>query len=115
MLTAAIYKKGRKYVCLNLMPKLNYKIIFYLMGLLLIVNSGFMLIAAIISFAIQDGVAVSVSAAGLITLFTGMLLMFVTRDHKRDIKKREGYLVVTLGWLIMTCLLYTSPSPRDRG
>ncbi len=61
-----------------------------------------MLITAIISFAIQDGVAIEISAAGFITLSTGALLMFIAKDYKRDIKKREGYLVVTLGWLVMT-------------
>ena len=84
------------------MPKLNYKIIFYLMGLLLLFNSGFMLISAIISFSIRDGVALQISAAGLITLFAGMLLMLVTRNHDKEIKKREGYLVVTFGWLVMS-------------
>ena len=84
------------------MPKLNYNIIFYLMGLLLVFNSGFMLISAIISFSIKDGVALEISSAGLLTLFTGALLMFVTRDHRKDIKKREGYLIVTFGWLVMS-------------
>lgn len=84
------------------MPKLNYKIIFHLMGLLLLVNGGFMIIAAIVSFITKDGVGIAISSAGAITLFAGMLVMFVTRDHKKEIKKREGYIVVTFGWLFMS-------------
>lgn len=84
------------------MPKLNYKIIFHLMGLLLLVNGGFMFIAAFVSFITQDGAGLAILLAGAITLFAGMLLMFVTRDHKKEIKKREGYIVVTFGWLFMS-------------
>ncbi len=84
------------------MPKLNYKIIFHLMGLLLLFNGGFMMISAFVSFITKDGVALQITASGLLALFAGMLLMFVTRDHKKEIKKREGYIVVTFGWLFMS-------------
>ena len=84
------------------MPKLNYKIIFHLMGLLLLFNGGFMMISALVSFITKDGVALQITASGLLALFAGMLLMFVTRDHKKEIKKREGYIVVTFGWLFMS-------------
>ncbi|WP_299763599.1 potassium transporter TrkG [uncultured Dokdonia sp.] len=84
------------------MPKLNYKIIFHLMGLLLLFNGGFMLISALVSFITKDGVALQITASGLLALFAGMLLMFMTKDHKKEIKKREGYIVVTFGWLFMS-------------
>ncbi|WP_035334363.1 TrkH family potassium uptake protein [Dokdonia sp. PRO95] len=84
------------------MPKLNYKIIFHLMGVLLLFNGGFMLIAALVSFITKDGVMLEVSAAALITSFVGMLLMFITRGHEKEVKKREGYIIVTFGWLFMS-------------
>ena len=61
-----------------------------------------MIIAAIVGFITKDGAGVALSLAGAIPLFAGMLLMFVTRDHKNEIKKREGYIVVTFGWLFMS-------------
>lgn len=72
------------------------------MGLLLLVNGGFMMLAALVSFITQDGAGLAILLAGAITLSAGMLLMFVTRDHKKEIKKREGYIVVTFGWLFMS-------------
>ncbi|NER18670.1 TrkH family potassium uptake protein [Spongiivirga citrea] len=84
------------------MKRLNYKIIFHLMGLLLLCNGGFMLVAAIISRIYKDGVTLEITLAGLATLFAGVLLMFTTRDHKKEIKKREGYIVVTFGWIFMS-------------
>ncbi|WP_405226639.1 TrkH family potassium uptake protein [Dokdonia sp. Asnod1-B02] len=84
------------------MPKLNYKIIFHLMGVLLLFNGGFMLIAALVSFITKDGVMLEVSAAALITALVGTLLMYITRGHEKELKKREGYIIVTFGWLFMS-------------
>lgn len=83
------------------MPRLNYKIISHIMGLLLLCNGGFMLVAALVSWYYKDGVSLQISLASLTTMFSGMLLMFFTRGHKKEIKQREGYIVVTFGWIFM--------------
>lgn len=72
------------------------------MGLLLAFNGGFMLIAAMVSGIYKDGVTLDIFLAGIATIFTGILLMFVTRDHKKEVKKKEGYIIVAFGWLIMS-------------
>lgn len=61
-----------------------------------------MMISALVSLLSKDGAALSISAAGLLTIFSGTLLMFITRGHRKEIKKREGYIVVTFGWLFMS-------------
>ncbi len=81
--------------------RLNFKIIFHLMGLLLLVNGAFMLIASIFSFAYDDGVGLQMIYAGVVTLVIGGLLMFLTRKHEKELDKRDGYIIVTFGWLIM--------------
>ncbi|MDR6301284.1 TrkH family potassium uptake protein [Mesonia maritima] len=83
------------------MPKLNFRIIIHIMGLLLLCNGGFMLIAALVSWYYQDGVTMQITAASLTTMFSGVLLMFVTRNHQKLMKQREGYLIVSLGWIFM--------------
>ncbi len=82
--------------------KLNAKIIFHIMGLLILFNGGFMLIAAMVSGIYKDGVTLDIFLAGIATIFSGVLLMFVTRGHKREVKKKEGYIIVAFGWLIMS-------------
>ncbi len=72
------------------------------MGLLLLFNGGFMLLAAIVSGIYEDGATLDISLAGIVTLLSGTLLMFITRDHKKELKKREGYIIVTFGWIFMT-------------
>lgn len=83
------------------MPRLNYQIILHVMGLLLLCNGGFMLLATLVSWFYQDGVTLEISTAALITLFVGTLLMFTTRGHSKEVKVREGYIIVTFGWIFM--------------
>lgn len=82
--------------------KLNYKIIFHFLGLLLLFNGGFMLISSIIGYLYKDGVSFQIFIAGITTLIIGLLTMVFTRKHSKEMNKREGYIVVTFGWLIMS-------------
>lgn len=82
--------------------RLNYKIIFHLMGLLLLVNGGFMLIASIFSFVYKDGVGKEMILAGLVTLTSGGIIMLLTRNHRKELDKRDGYIIVTFGWIFMS-------------
>jgi trk system potassium uptake protein TrkH len=81
--------------------KLNYKLIFHFLGLLLLFNGGFMFLAALISLIYKDGATLQISIAGLIVLVFGGLTMLVTKSPNKEMGKREGYIVVTFGWLIM--------------
>ncbi len=72
------------------------------MGLLLLFNGGFMLIAALVSYLYHDGATLHIVSSGLLTLFAGVSFMFVTRGHLKELNKREGYIVVTFGWLFMS-------------
>ena len=63
--------------------KLNFKIIFHLMGLLIMVNGGFMLLATLVSFYYKDGVEKEMLEAGLVTLLIGLILMLLTRNRRK--------------------------------
>lgn len=81
--------------------KLNYKIIFHFLGLLLSFNGSFMLLASLMSFFYKDGVTFQIAVAGLIALTLGVLVMLITKSSSKEMGKREGYIVVTFGWLVM--------------
>jgi trk system potassium uptake protein TrkH len=81
---------------------LNFKIIKHLMGLLLLFNGGFMALAALVSGLYGDGATLGISLSAIITLLTGTLAMYFTRDHKKEVKRKEGYIIVALGWIIMS-------------
>ncbi|HMB64241.1 MAG TPA: potassium transporter TrkG [Eudoraea sp.] len=71
------------------------------MGLLLLCNGAFMLLAAVVSGIYDDGVTLNITIAALTTLFLGVLFMFNTRGHRKEVQRKEGYVIVTFGWLVM--------------
>ncbi len=80
---------------------LNSKIIIHLMGVLLVFNGGFMLLAALVSGLYGDGATFGIGLGAIATLLVGTLSMFFTRGHKKEVKRKEGYIIVTFGWIIM--------------
>ncbi len=81
--------------------KINLKIIIYFLGFLLIINGGFMFISAFLSFIYADGITGSLILSGVLVSVVGLLMLFLNKNHDKQINKREGYLVVVLGWIIM--------------
>ncbi len=82
--------------------KLNFKIIFHIMGLLLAVNGGFILLSSLVSLFYADGVFVEIVSAGLSVAALGGIAMFLTKNHRKEVQKKEGYLIVTFGWIFMS-------------
>ncbi|HXA93617.1 MAG TPA: potassium transporter TrkG [Steroidobacteraceae bacterium] len=56
-------------------------------------------LAALIS---QDGTASEFIASALISTGIGVALAAATRRHARELKPRDGFLLVTVGWLLMS-------------
>lgn len=82
--------------------RLNTRIIVHIMGLLLLCNGSFMLIAAFVSGVFKDGATLDITLAAIVTMLFGVMAMFYTRGHKKEVKRKEGYIVVTFGWIIMS-------------
>ena len=60
-----------------------------------------MLISAIISSIYSDGVTLELFMSGITVLVIGAIFMLSSMKHKKEMNKREGYIVVTFGWIIM--------------
>ncbi len=52
----------------------------------------------------DDGTLVDFVDAMLIALGSGFILWFGTRRHKRELKPRDGFLLVTLAWILMAAI-----------
>ena len=61
-----------------------------------------MLLAALLSFCYKDGATFKLFLAGISVLAFGVLTMLCTKNHTKEMNKREGYLVVAFGWIVMT-------------
>ena len=83
------------------MSKLNRKLIFHILGLLLMFNGFAMLISAFVSYLTNDGVLNEMTIVSSLVIFCGWLLMTISKKNERKINKRDAYFVVVLGWLVM--------------
>ncbi|MBE9469458.1 MAG: TrkH family potassium uptake protein [Bacteroidetes bacterium] len=79
---------------------LNKKLILNLIGFLLIVEGIFMLIPAIVSIIYHENDLIPFLKSSAITISVGFILWIITRDVKRAVGKREGFIIVTMVWII---------------
>lgn len=84
------------------MGSLNIKIIYQFLGLTAILNGVFMFIAVPFSMYHNEEAQFGILNAGIITVFLGLILYFFNKPKSTNIQKKEGYLIVTLGWLVLS-------------
>lgn len=83
------------------MSKFNYRLISYIIGLLLLFNSAAILLTSFVSFLLKDSFFNNILYASLLCLVTGSIIMFFSKNPTKVINRRDGYLIVVFGWLTM--------------
>lgn len=81
---------------------INKSIIIHVTGVLLLIMGGFMLSAAVFSLAYGEEDLLSILMAGGLTMAVGAICWKATKDGNRKIGKREGFLIVSIGWLAIS-------------
>ena len=86
---------------------MNYKMIFYVLGKMLKLLSGLLILPTICSLIYKE--SRQITSAFFITIIISFTLyciinFFTDSDDDRDFYKREGYVIVTLTWIIFSLL-----------
>lgn len=84
------------------MKGLNLKLITSYLGLIAMMNGAFMLLSEPFSWYFHEAEYTGILAAGGVTIALGFGLWFFNKNARKDLKARDGYLIVTLGWLTLT-------------
>ncbi|WP_422090543.1 TrkH family potassium uptake protein [Tenacibaculum ovolyticum] len=84
------------------MESLNLKLIYRFLGITAILNGLFMWLSLPFSFYYDEPSKWGILSAGIITIAIGLILYFFNKPDNKKIQKKEGYLIVTLGWLILS-------------
>tara|TARA_B100001093_G_scaffold279313_1_gene266944 strand:+ start:1235 stop:2686 length:1452 start_codon:yes stop_codon:yes gene_type:complete len=79
----------------------NFKAIFHIIGILLILNGFFMASILPISWYTNSTDFNSLLFSSGISINFGVVIWWLTRKLKKELSKRDGYIIVTLGWLVM--------------
>lgn len=74
----------------------------HVLGLMLVAFGAAFVLPIITSFLMGGGTAHAFVIGALITSGAGMLLAVSTRRYARELKPRDGFLLVTLGWILMS-------------
>lgn len=86
------------------MRRHNVKLIASILGLLLVICGLGMLLALPFSIYYKEDWW-PIALASAITIFVGLpTWYFLNKKASRELKKRDGYLIVTLGWVFMSLL-----------
>ncbi len=80
---------------------MNYRLVLYILGLILRVEAVLMLPSTLVSLAAGDGAAGAIAASGVITFLAGQVLTL----HKRNgakMQARDGFATVALCWIVLS-------------
>jgi trk system potassium uptake protein TrkH len=80
---------------------MQYRLILKILGVLLILFSSTMLPPIIVSAWYHDGAHHAFLAAYVATLLTGVALWWPCRSIKRELRVRDGFIVVVLFWTVL--------------
>ena len=74
----------------------------HLLGLMMAFFGLLYLLPIAWSLGVQDGAVIDFVAAALINAFVGLAVATGTRRWRRELKPRDGFLLVTLSWVLMS-------------
>jgi trk system potassium uptake protein TrkH len=83
--------------------RINFIGIVSILGVLLIINAGLMLLCIPFALYYDDGTIVNWIVSVCVSGIIGGVLRFTTfkSANRRNIRKRDGYIIVTLSWIVM--------------
>ncbi len=81
---------------------INYKVIIKVIGFLLLIEGVFMFAGLPFSVYYEEQESLAILFSGLITMLTGGILWFSTRNNPKNIGRKEGYVIVAITWIIIS-------------
>lgn len=73
-----------------------------ILGLFLVMFSFTHIPPMLVAFIYLDGAFVHFFHAAAVTLITGLVLWLPVKNYKRDLRKRDGFLIVVLFWFVLS-------------
>ncbi len=86
----------------------NFKLIFRILGLLLLIEGFFILLCIPVSLIYKEGISLQLGLSGFVSILIGGLSFLFTRNADKNLQARDGFLIVTIGWILF-CLMGTFP------
>ena len=81
---------------------INFRIIIHIIGFMLILVGIFMASGIPFSLYYGDDDIFTLAGTGAGTSIIGSIIWFFTKKERGEVRKREGYIIVSLGWIVMS-------------
>lgn len=82
---------------------INWKLISKVMGMLLFIEAGLMFICQIVSWIYDEGIQAFLLPI-LIAAVTGGIGVYTGRNAKKDMGRRDGYIIVSMIWVLFSII-----------
>jgi trk system potassium uptake protein TrkH len=80
---------------------MQFRTIIRILGLLVALFSVTMIPPAVISLIFGDGSGLPFLLAFMLCLVTGLSFWYPNREHRKDLRAKEGFLIVVLFWVVL--------------
>ena len=81
---------------------INFKVVGYILGVLLIIEAFFMLLSVSVSLIYAEPDYKYILLSFFIALAIGLVLFLIFKTSDKNLGKREGYIIVSLGWIVFS-------------
>jgi trk system potassium uptake protein TrkH len=78
--------------------------VIHVLGSMLMMFSITYLLPAVTAIIYDDGQLIDFAVAALVSVGTGAIIWATTRSYKRELRSRDGFLLVTLAWVLMSAI-----------
>ncbi len=80
----------------------NFRIVFQVLGLLLLIEGIFMWLCIPVSLLYHDHELLSLGISGMISVVSGGMLWLFNLRATKSLSARDGFLIVTIGWILFS-------------
>ncbi|AKJ43625.1 TrkH family potassium uptake protein [Pragia fontium] len=80
---------------------MHFRTITRIVGLLVMLFSGLMIVPGIVALIYRDGAGSAFSQTFIVSIVIGLILWFPNRHQRKELKSREGFLIVVLFWTVL--------------
>ena len=80
----------------------NFRLVFQVLGLLLVIEGIFMLLCIPVSLLFRDHELVPLGISGMISIVSGAILWLSNLRAKKALSSRDGFLIVSIGWVLFS-------------
>ena len=77
----------------------NYKTVFFVLGILLIILGFFMIAPIMVQLIYDDGLDGTFVYSSIVTIFMGILFLLSNLDQDRKLNLQQAFLLTSLSWI----------------